>query len=60
MVCFENFQGVLYSHRQSTNEMMNTFIVVNITPTSKRLLLICFESFQVIPFSYTGRVDRGW
>ena len=32
MICFENFQGVLYSHRQSTNGMMNTFIVVKLPP----------------------------
>ena len=23
-------------------------------------LLLCFESYQGIPYSHTGRVDRGW
>ena len=27
MICFENFQGVPYSHRQSRNGMMNNFFI---------------------------------
>ena len=27
--------------------------------TWKKSLLICFESYQGIPYSHTGRVDRG-
>ena len=27
MICFENFQGVPYSHRQSRNGMMNNFLI---------------------------------
>ena len=23
-------------------------------------LLFCFESYEGIPYSYTGKVDRGW
>ena len=36
LVCFENFQDALYSHRKSRNRMVNTFIIVNIIPTCKR------------------------
>ena len=36
LVCFEKFQGVLYSHRQSIKRMMSTFITVNTTPICKR------------------------
>ena len=32
LVYFENFQGAPCSHRQSRNRMMNTFLIVNITP----------------------------
>ena len=94
LICFENFQGVPYSHRQSRNRKMNTIIIVNITPTCKRYslenesvlvhskkaflllsvgpgtkytwartwksLLICFESYQGIPYSHRDRVDGGW
>ena len=35
--CFENYPGGHYSHRQSRNRMMNTFITANITPTCKSL-----------------------
>ena len=82
----------LFPIATSRNRMMNTFIIVNITPTYKRQfrgwiyacplqkafflpsvwpeteytwaliwkksLLICFESYQGIPYSHTGRVDR--
>ena len=36
LIYFENFQGAPCSHRQSRNRMMNTFIIVNITPTCRR------------------------
>ena len=36
MICFENWLGVPYSHRQSGNRMMNLFTIVNITPTRKK------------------------
>ena len=60
--------------------MMNTFIIVNITPYAIDIhfkkafpltslghsferrayyLLFCCESYQGIPYSHTGRVDRG-
>ena len=32
LICFENCQGVPYSHRQSRNRVMNNFIIVTITP----------------------------
>ena len=32
LICFENYQGVPWSHRQRRNRMMNSFIIVNITP----------------------------
>ena len=32
LIYFENFQGDPCSHSQSRNRMMNTFIIVNITP----------------------------
>ena len=35
LICFGNCQSVSYSDRQSRNRMMNTFIIVNITPTCK-------------------------
>ena len=31
-IYFENLQGALCFHRQSRNRMMNTFIIVNISP----------------------------
>ena len=79
----KNYQHVPYSHRQSINRVMNTFIIVNIGLICKRFfhvrevfllpsvlsgtehiwafmcknsLLICFESYQDIPYSHTGRV----
>ena len=36
LIYFENWQGAPCSHRQSRNRMMNTFIIVNITPICKR------------------------
>ena len=36
LICFENCQGVPYSHTQGRNRMMNIFIIVNITPKCKR------------------------
>ena len=35
LIYFENCQGAPCSHRQSRNRMMNTFIIVNITPISR-------------------------
>ena len=89
LICFRNYQAVPCSHRQSMNRMMNSFIIVNITPYAKDSLedksilvlfkkafpltslgrsfqrraynlLLCLESYQAIPYSHTGRVDRGW
>ena len=34
--CYESCQSVPYTHRQSWNRMMNTFIIVDITPTCER------------------------
>ena len=31
LICFENYQGVPCSYRQSRNRMMNSFIIANIT-----------------------------
>ena len=36
LIYFENWQGAPCSYRQSRNRMMNTFIIVNITPICKR------------------------
>ena len=36
LICFENYLGAPYSHRQSRNSTMNTFVIANITPTCKR------------------------
>ena len=36
LICFKNCLSVPYSHRKSKNKLMNTFIIVNITPTCKR------------------------
>ena len=36
LICFENYQGVPCSQRYNRNRMMNTFIIVNITPICKR------------------------
>ena len=47
LICFENFQGVPYSQRQSRNKMMNTFIIVNINPTCKRWFMRIPESMLV-------------
>ena len=35
LIYFENCQGAPYSHRQSSNRMMNSFVIVNITPICK-------------------------
>ena len=36
LICFENCQGVPCTHWQSKNRMINTFIIVNITPICNR------------------------
>ena len=33
LICFENCQGVPYSHSESRSKMMSTFIIVNIDST---------------------------
>ena len=38
LICFGNCLSVPYSHRQSRNRMINTFIIVNITPACKSSL----------------------
>ena len=38
LICFENCQGFSYSHRQSRNRMINTFIVAHIAPHLKHSL----------------------
>ena len=90
LICFENCYGVHYFHKQNRNTMMNTCIIVDITPyvrdksmllhsrktfllpsvwqgteytwtlIEEKILLICFERYQGIPYSHTGRVDWGW
>ena len=53
LLCFEHFQGVPCSYRQSRNRMMNTFIIVNITPSvrdsleGKSMLLHFKKAFPV-------------
>ena len=37
----------------------NAFTLPSVWP-EKKSLLICLESYQGIPYSHTGRVDRGW
>ena len=32
LICFESYQGVPYSHRQSRKRMMKTFIIVTLSP----------------------------
>ena len=38
LIYFENFHGAPCSHRQSRKRMINTFIIVNITPTRKKIV----------------------
>ena len=52
LIYFEYFQGVPCFHRQSMNRMMNTFIIVNITPICRRDSLedkLCFLSTSKRP-----------
>ena len=37
LIYFENWQGAPCSHRQSRNRVMNTFIIVNITPICRQV-----------------------
>ena len=36
LICFENCQGITYSHRQRRKRMVNTLLMVNITSICKR------------------------
>ena len=73
LIYFENFEAVPCSHRQSSNRMLKTFLIVNITPFTivniiPSLSLYfstpftdhCFilKVTKVFPYSYTGKVDR--
>ena len=52
LICFEYCQGLPCSYWQSRNKMINTFIIVNITPICNSLddksinLLLCLEPLQ--------------
>ena len=59
LIYFEYFQGVPCFHRQSMNRMMNTFIIVNITPICRRdsledkfMLLVHFK--KAFPLTLLG------
>ena len=54
LICFENYQGVLCSHRQSRNRMMNSFIIVKITPyaLNGKSMLVLFK--KVFPLTSLG------
>ena len=49
LIYFENFQGDPCSQRQSRNRMMNTLIIVNITPKVRDNLEECFLSTSKRP-----------
>ena len=56
LICFKNCLGVPYSHRQSRNRMMNTFIIVNITPIcivrdslKDKSILVHFKKVFLLP-----------
>ena len=36
LICFKSYQGVLYSHRQSRNWMVDTLVMVSFKPICKR------------------------
>ena len=74
LICFENYQDVLYSHKQSRNRIINTFIVVNIAPKriffgpkqnilwhsfERTAYLFVLKAMRVFPVPHTQRVDRG-
>ena len=48
---FKNFQVSPCSHRQSSNRMMNTFMIVNITP-------ICRQEISRINLSFLSTSKR--
>ena len=63
LIYLENWQGAPCSHRQSRNRMMNTFIIVNITPICRYEIVyrinLCFLTtlkrpsvsfYLIIPF----------
>ena len=61
LIYFENWQGAPCSHRQSRNRVMNTFIIVNITPIcrqvrdsleDKSMLLVHFK--KAFPLTLLG------
>ena len=35
-ICFESYQGIPYSHKHIRNRMVNTMLMVNVTPKCKR------------------------
>ena len=58
-ICFENFQGVPYSHRQKRSRMMNTFILVSVTPYIRnsfetKSMLIQSKKFFLLPSVWPG------
>ena len=38
----------------------NAFPLTSLGTHLKEELTACFESYQRIPYSHSGRVDRGW
>ena len=61
LICFWNCQDVPYSNSQSRKRMMNTFMMVNITPICKK----CFLYFPppkmtFLPFSVEPRREYTW
>ena len=62
LICFENCQqGVSYSHRQSRNTIMNTFMLVNITPTCKfRGLIYACPPKNGLPSPFSLARNNTW
>ena len=59
LIYFENCQGAPCSHRQSRNRMMNSFIIVNITPYAidsledKSMLVHFKKAFPLTPLGHS-------
>ena len=59
LICFENCHRVLYSYRQVRNSMMNTFIIVNITPHVRdsledKSMLVHSKKIFLLPSAWQG------
>ena len=52
-ICFENFQGVPYSHRQNRNRMMNIFILVSVFLYVRNSFFYAYPIQKILPSPFS-------